>query len=821
MSDSRPVAGQICAFLEREDKWYLGGGGNLIWAPAFPAHPYHPGFWDNGQYFDIPVPGFVLSIINIDVDIDMKADRRQELTPLLRRKTWRPSHLTIISDLIPGELVLREERAVLYQDILVSQLTLTNAAPATRHVAVAAWTALTPEDITAIVADEWEGLIRCRHAVLPGLSSELRLQVSTDRPESGEGAEEQPPPKPAAWIQFCQGLPKAPQWRLTPFHEWWLEQWDVEEREGNISPHLDPPSSAAAKPTAGDTALAAAAVAHPVTAALIVKLVIPPQAEVRLVATRRYFVEEAEDKEPDYGAGPDGALRAAWFAPASSSSAGLAPAPSAAAALDHADLIKASCDHWERFFSSVPFFSCSDPYLTKYYWYRWYGLHLCSCKGGAYHHPYPFVCEGIDEFRRHIFYSVPAQIYETRWLKKPDLTYGALLGLLLHQDADGRLPSHIGAKQILYRPRFFDWGGALREAWRVHPDMSFLATAYDHLKRFFAYLEKTCDPDGDGLFSVINNIAGTSGPNEHMPRWLEGDPVAGGKDRMSELETVDVNTYAYNLLDTLAWAAAGLGEKEEAALFARKAKNLKRRMLELMWDPEQECFCDIAGRSHRKVTSLSFTSFLPLATTLTGEPHLAALSRHLFNAKEFMASYPPTTISMQDPHFSPWGCRDGIRRNCPWNGRMWPMAASHLAEAAARGADLDPALAPTATQFIYRYIRTLFLDGHPERPNSFEHYNPFTGEPSLYRGIDDYQHSWIVDLIIKYVCGLRPGDEPDVVQIKPLPFALDWFRLENVPYKNHTIAIYWEGGILRGEVSERRVVQRTGLGPMYLELKGV
>ena len=39
--------------LEREDKWYLGNGGQLVYAPPFPQHLRVPGFWDECQFGDV------------------------------------------------------------------------------------------------------------------------------------------------------------------------------------------------------------------------------------------------------------------------------------------------------------------------------------------------------------------------------------------------------------------------------------------------------------------------------------------------------------------------------------------------------------------------------------------------------------------------------------------------------------------------------------------------------------------------------------------------------------------------------------------------
>jgi hypothetical protein len=100
-----------------------------------------------------------------------------------------------------------------------------------------------------------------------------------------------------------------------------------------------------------------------------------------------------------------------------------------------------------------------------------------------------------------------------------------------------------------------------------------------------------------------------------------------------------------------------------------------------------------------------------------------------------------------------------------------------------------------------KFIRMMFFrtegesasggDADPKRPNCFEHYNPFTGQPSVYRGVDDYQHSWVVDVIIKYMAGLRVND--DSIIIDPFPFHLDYFILDDGRIRGHQLKIETKG----------------------------
>ena len=75
-----------------------------------------------------------------------------------------------------------------------------------------------------------------------------------------------------------------------------------------------------------------------------------------------------------------------------------------------------------------------------------------------------------------------------------------------------------------------------------------------------------------------------------------------------------------------------------------------------------------------------------------------------------------------------------------------------------------------------------------DRPNCFEHYHPFHGKACLYRGIDDYQHSWIVDLILKYVVGVNIREDGEVF-LDPLDFQLDFFEMSDITIQGKKYAI--------------------------------
>ena len=468
--------------------------------------------------------------------------------------------------------------------------------------------------------------------------------------------------------------------------------------------------------------------------------------------------------------------------------AAIAPETEAALSqLDEAlasDMPALSEQAWRSFFEGVPQFTCSDPYLTTYYWYRWYGLRLNLLTTELGNYSAPAVAEGVGYFRVPISYSAQCHMLETRWMHDPHLATGSFLNFARNQRDDGSLPNHIHvdyvAEQGIYHA---DWGQRLLDVHHVHPDLDFLEEAYSALKRYAEYFYRERDPQGSGLYDLVNQWE--SG-QEYMSRYVWVDDEADEwKPMKRRLKGLDASIYIYRTEKALAEISTLLGKNDED-MWTKRAERTRRAILEYCWDENLQAFVDVSPELKR--SGLIFAiSFYPFFTDLTTEKHLPSLERHLFNPDEFWTEYPVPASPKTDPYYSAEPAWKGKRTNCPWNGRTWPMTNSHVAEAVVGASRLEPTLRGRAAQFIRAFVKMMFFDGDTRRPNCFEHYNPETGKASVYRGIDDYQHSWVVDLIIKYVAGVRP--EAGLVVIDPLPFELEAFELRDVRVRGHRIDI--------------------------------
>jgi hypothetical protein len=784
--------------LRRTDKLSLGGGRLCLWAPEYPRWADRLGFWDHAAFLEHAVePLFTLALLD---------DAGRPVTLSLAARGWSPGRLSQLYRGLGGaadpaafpaptpaaeaNLRVQEDKALSPEDVFLLGLQVTNLLARPQRLTVVLWTAQprgTPEAGDELTVDAPPrggpgpftftrrlpgGGVRASHTVAFAL-----------------GAGRAPASFAANHSEWSLGRANHPRWELTPFFE------NARVADGHV--HLPNLARLAGGPR-GDTAntLLFLAWAFPLTLA------------------------EGERQALTFGCAlaPTEAEAAENFTRAVAGTAEAAPAAaSATAPLDRAERA------WADFFDRLPRFRCSDPYLEKYYYYRFFGLRLNAVDtGGRFNLPRPCIFEGVNTgwFRHQISYSAQVHMREARWLHDPALAQGSLENFALNQRPDGSFPGGLltgpGASLSAGFMYHGDWGAGLRALHAVHPDDEFLARVYPALVRYAAYYRAEHDRERSGLYDVRNQ-AETG--QEYMARYQFADPRADLWGPLEpRLKGVDVTVYAYSLFRALEWAAARLGQRLPADLDG-EAERIAQAVRARLWDPATGFFYDLNALTGARSPSRAAVGFYPFLTDLPGPEHLRAFD-HLLDPAVFGTPVPLPATALDDPSFSAEGEWKDRRTNCPWNGRAWLMTTSHALHALAHTAQRFPAearLAPAAADLLRRWVRALYLDGDLARPTSYEYYNPLTGAAPFFRGTDDYMHSWIADLLIQFVAGLQPEDGRLVVQ--PLPFDLDTFRLEDARVQGRRVDVDWQRGQgLVVRVDGHEAARRDDLGRLEITL---
>lgn len=710
--------------LARDDKWFLGCGDGIIFAPPFPAWLDAPGFWDGGQVYQYAFePLFTVAALDHEgLEIPMRAVSRR----------WTPAELTVEYRLANG-ITATEVRTVHPGGVFASEWRLRAMRPTSLHLV--AWTSqdgATVKPGSVAWRDElaFTRTLRDRRSV----PLEVRAQLACVG-----GA--------TSWAAYLsEASAQQPHWRFTPFAEKWRA--DGLTREVRIE-GLTP------------AGLMYAAVHQAVH--------VGPEGGGATFAMRLTTSEAAV---------PRAAARARLTPPIGAPQAGT--------------LGGVSRRRWQEMLSRAPAFRCSDPYLETYYWYRWYGLWLNAVQPGAGNYAHPTVCEGIGFFHEPITYSAQCHARELRWLHDPAYARGVLRTFFDHQKADGSLHGRVYVNHLEGTDFYHaNWGDALLALDAVAPSDDLLRELYPRLSRYADWLVATRDREGSGMFDVIDQY---ETGQEYMSRYQAVDERADsyGWENRIRLKGIDVTVYAYALFRALARLALRADAPDETERWETLAARTAAAVRATMWDADKGMFSDVDPRTGGRTGVRAAVCFYPYFTDIATAEHLAGLEENLLDPGQFWTPYPVPSSAVSDEHFDAFAEWKGKRHVCPWNGRVWPMTNSHLVEAVARAAiKYAPDLRETAAQLLVRFVRMMFHEGDLHRPNCYEHYNPFTGHASVYRGIDDYQHSWVNDLIIQLVMGVRPHDAG--ISVDPFPFGLEQAELTGARVRGVRLDVRIEG----------------------------
>jgi hypothetical protein len=529
-----------------------------------------------------------------------------------------------------------------------------------------------------------------------------------------------------------------------------------------------------------------------------------------------------------------------------------------------------STRYWNHMLTAeVPTFACSDPYLEKLYYFRWWSLLTKMNVGGFGHWSKPLAREGTVGFNSLITYSGGPNTVDLRWMRSPELAYGNIQSFYgnLHE---GKLANHIYPDALDGdnanrgpgpdgKPVDFPYQNflvkALTDIYALHPDKTILRELWSALQQATGLYDRALDADRDGLYETYpwSNIAGQEWaarflyfhpydnqlgydrtwcpkddadaasladkieqnvvlrPGMKIPRTAAEMLKQVDQDRHYRQETLDENCYAYADLMAMSVIAEALGEKAAQKRWLAAAKRTAGLVLKRLWDPATGFFYDRDGATKEWSLVKSPTGFYPFWAGIAGKQHLA-IFKHLFNPAEFWTPFPVPTISLD--------YRGNLQRAgwVYWNGSNWPMTTCHVVDAAARAAkDLDPSLAPGAAQLLMRYTKVHFIEGDLKRPCVSEHFDPINGKPNLPKL--DYAHSYYIDLILRHLVGVEADPLSDEVRISPLNLGLDYFEAGNIWVKGHDLTVSWNQGKLTVRVDGKSVATANSLKPLKIRLE--
>lgn len=447
---------------------------------------------------------------------------------------------------------------------------------------------------------------------------------------------------------------------------------------------------------------------------------------------------------------------------------------------------------WSWYRTNIPFFECPDPEIQTTYYYRWELLtkHLTY---GSPNSGYSFT-EFIDRPFWSGAYgaiSCPAghQLYEARWLRDPRYA----------RDYSRYWFRTPGAQPRNYSTWLAD---AIWAVQQVHPDVQFLKDLLPDLIKNYEEWEKRYFVPEMGLF------------------WQNGHDD-GMEFNINSRQTQDIlrgapgfrpTINAYMWADAMAISRVAELTKDEpkAALYRKKAATIQENLQKKLWDPRRKFFFPMYLRDEEangfkiKAKTLTYESgqfagseygreligYIPWQFNMLDPDRGFEIAwKKLLDSDGFAAPFGPCTVERKDPMFL-------LKTSCCWwSGQSWPYATSQTLKAMAN-------LLQNGKQQVIKpddYVNLLktFAKTHRKngKPYLAEACHPDTGSfegHDAYNHSEHYFHSSFNDLVITGLVGLIPRND-EILEVKPLaPAEWDYFALDSVPYRGHTIGIVWD-----------------------------
>ncbi|HVM60548.1 MAG TPA: discoidin domain-containing protein [Verrucomicrobiae bacterium] len=444
------------------------------------------------------------------------------------------------------------------------------------------------------------------------------------------------------------------------------------------------------------------------------------------------------------------------------------------------------------FEENIPFFDCSDPDITRVYYYRWqlYKSHLKDLGDRGY-----IVTEFLDDVGWSLkpFESLndatAFHINEGRWLR--DNRY---------------LDDYIDFMYAGGNDRHFSEAiaAAVYGRYLANGDRAFAIKNLDSMERIYQAWTDHYDP-AKGLYF----IAPIADATEYSVASID---ASGGTNGFLHGDAFRPTINSFMFADALAISklAALAGDTNAATAFAAKAAAIKATVESNLWNDSLQHFTDRFKADNQFVHYWDFirarelAGYVPWTFELPdADPKYNAPWKRLLSPDGFAGPFGLRTVEPSYQYYMKqyrYVTVDGIKfPECQWNGPTWPFDTTLVLDAMANLLNDYTQTVVRADDYVgllKQYARQHLLNGQPDLQ---EDYNPDTGQVIV--GLPrshHYNHSGYNDLIITGLAGLRPRAD-NTLEINPLiptdPHslnAIDCFRLEDVPYHGHWVTILYD-----------------------------
>lgn len=461
----------------------------------------------------------------------------------------------------------------------------------------------------------------------------------------------------------------------------------------------------------------------------------------------------------------------------------------------------------DAWFARTPGFSSSSPMLDKAWQYRWYILRNCLAQPdcGFFHHRVMY--EGRShkvvktpwqpsgwEFTKLVPLSTPLHIMDLAWSRNTDDVHEIIRSLVDSADEEGMWRCLYADERLSDYANCSAYG--LYRLYLREGDRAFIREVLPAFKRNCMAVYQRYKGHNDHL--QVEYVHQHTGKEYQPSYWYFAPQYPDVVNRITEaytpLKRVDRSVYAYLDFAALSHLCGAVGDAS-GETFAALAEAIRKDILDKMWDEETHFFYDLHHLDDRKAMVKNVVGFYPYWAGITDERHLQGLA-YAWDDRFFTAGSGFASTAMDCPVFSACGGWKGHffkgRNGCTWNGPSWPYTNAIVLDAlAVQSCRHEHRYDAVFARFLKEYLLQHFKGGDIAQPYLVEHYDSITGE--MISDEPDYNHSYLLDLVVRCVAGVQPADEG--VVFDPIDCGLEHFRMTGIPIRGHSIDVEMKNGL--------------------------
>lgn len=284
--------------------------------------------------------------------------------------------------------------------------------------------------------------------------------------------------------------------------------------------------------------------------------------------------------------------------------------------------------------------------------------------------------------------------------------------------------------------------------------------------------------------------------------------ASGGLDGFTGGEAFrpSINSYMYANARAIAGLAAVAGDSATEELYAGRADAIQSNFTASLWNSTFEHFIDRYNVTNEYVTYWEFIRGRELVGLVpwmfdivpaSSDVDYSAAWAHALDKGDLRSAYGLRTVEPSYEYYMRQYRYDSVsgRRECQWNGPIWPFQTTQALAGMANLLDhYDQNVATNADYVdLLRLYAQLHYDGEGGALNIEEDYYPDNG--SVLVGLarsPHYFHSGFIDLVLSGLVGIRPRQD-GYLEVNPLvDDSISWFRVDNVPYHGHDVSVQWD-----------------------------